>query len=130
MTDQNNDGADHGAGVLPMVHPFGLRVRGDIDRAGRPSLARALAWALRTGKADIHLDLSELTFIDAAGLQLIVHTAARLPPSRALVLLHAPATVHDLLALLGWRPDAHQRLRPVTEVTDPQGPGPAPCPPF
>jgi ABC-type transporter Mla MlaB component len=132
MTDRtdNGPGNGHGADVLPMVHPFGLRVRGDIDRASRPVLARALAWAIRTGKTDIHLDLSELTFIDAAGLRLIAQTAARLPPPRALVLQHAPASVPGLLALLGWRLDAHQRLRPETEVIDPQGPDPAPSSPF
>ncbi|MGR6919532.1 STAS domain-containing protein [[Actinomadura] parvosata] len=131
--DRGGPGNDRGnsvADVLAMVHPFGLRVRGDIDRAGRPLLARALAWAVRTGKSDIHLDLSELTFIDAAGLQLIAQTAARLPPHRALVLRHAPASVPGLLALLGWRLDADQRLRPETDVTDPQGPDPAPSPPF
>ncbi|NJP91780.1 STAS domain-containing protein [Nonomuraea sp. FMUSA5-5] len=128
--DPGNGPGNGGADVLAMVHPFGLRVRGDIDRAGRPLLARALAWALRTGKSDIHLDLSELTFIDAAGLRLIAQTAAGLPPHRALVLRHAPASVPGLLALLGWRLDAAQRLRPETDVTDPQGPDPAPSPPL
>ncbi|MFC5828655.1 STAS domain-containing protein [Nonomuraea insulae] len=122
---ERTDGA---ADVLAMVHPFGLRVRGDIDRASRPVLARALARAVRISRADIHLDLSELTFIDVAGLRLILHTAAGLPPPRALVLQDAPATVRDLLALLGWELGPDQRLRPATDASDPQGPHPAPPP--
>ncbi|GAA4931024.1 anti-anti-sigma factor [Nonomuraea thailandensis] len=125
MTDRTDDAAD----VLPMVHPFGLRVRGDIDRASRPVLARSLAWAVRISKADIHLDLSELTFIDAAGLQLVVRTAAGLRPPRALVLVNASATVRDLLTLLSWQLDPEQRLRPEGGAADPQGPDPAPAPP-
>ncbi|MEV1003556.1 STAS domain-containing protein [Nonomuraea sp. NPDC050202] len=125
MTDRTDGAAD----VLPMVHPFGLRVRGDIDRASRPVLARSLAWAVRISKADIHLDLSELTFIDAAGLQLIVRTAAGLPPPRALALVNAPASVLELLTLLSWQLDPEQRLRPQGGAADPQGPDPAPAPP-
>ncbi|MGW3348865.1 STAS domain-containing protein [Nonomuraea rubra] len=124
-----SDRTDGDADVLPMVHPFGLRVRGDIDRASRPLLARALAWAVRMSKADIHLDLSELTFIDAAGLQLVVRTAAGLPPPRALVLMNAPATVLELLTLLSWQLDPERRLRPEGGAADPQGPDPAPAPP-
>ncbi|MEV0387178.1 STAS domain-containing protein [Nonomuraea sp. NPDC050643] len=113
------------ADVLPMVHPFGLRVRGDIDRAGRPVLARALSWAVRLGAADIHLDLSELTFIDAAGLRLIVTTAAGLPPPRRLIVQHPPPVVPGLLALLGWRLGPDQRMYPSANCNDAHGPDPA-----
>lgn len=113
MTDRPTDPAD----VLPMVHPFGLRVRGEIDHAGRPALARALAWALRIGETDIHLDLSELTFIDAGGLRLIVSTATDLPPPRRLVVRHASPAVRELLALLGWRLGPGERLYPVTNAS-------------
>ncbi|GGS92041.1 STAS domain-containing protein [Nonomuraea spiralis] len=125
MTDRTGGPAD----VLPMVHPFGLRVRGELDRHGRPALARALAWASRIGEADIHLDLSELTFIDAGGLRLIIGTATDLPPPRRLVLQHAPASVRELLALLGWRLGPGHHLYPVAGESHPHGPDPAPSPP-
>ncbi|NUP67380.1 MAG: STAS domain-containing protein [Nonomuraea sp.] len=118
MTDLPEDPAD----VLPMVHPFGLRVRGEIDHAGRPALARALAWALRIGETDIHLDLSELTFIDAGGLRLILSTAADLPPPRRLILQHASPSVRELLALLGWRLGPGQGLYPAVNAAEHDGP--------
>ncbi|MEU5861271.1 STAS domain-containing protein [Nonomuraea sp. NPDC047529] len=125
MTDQTGGPAD----VLPMVHPFGLRVRGEIDHHGRSALARALAWALRIGETDLHLDLSELTFIDAGGLRLIMSAATGLPPPRRLVLQNASPTVRELLALLGWRLGPDDQLYEVVGESHPHGPDPAPSPP-
>ncbi|MEU1391012.1 MULTISPECIES: STAS domain-containing protein [unclassified Nonomuraea] len=125
MNDQTGDPAD----VLPMVHPFGLRVRGEIDHHGRPALARALAWALRIGETDIHLDLSELTFIDAGGLRLIISTATDLPPPRRLVLQNASSTVRELMELLGWRLGPEDQLYRMINASHPHGPDPAPSPP-
>jgi anti-anti-sigma factor len=89
--------------IVPVVHPFGLRVSGDIDRSTRHLLENALTWAVQVGEHDIHLDLSALTFIDAAGLRLFAATAAALSPRRKLILDPVPPTVRDLLVLLGWQ---------------------------
>ncbi|MFC4112625.1 STAS domain-containing protein [Nonomuraea zeae] len=95
---------------MPTVHPFGLRVSGEVDRSTRHLLEQALAWATDAGQDDIHLDLTQLTFIDAAGLRLIVATAAGLPAPRKLVLMPPPPVVRDLLSLLGWQLSPGLRL--------------------
>ncbi|MCK2214805.1 STAS domain-containing protein [Actinomadura sp. ATCC 31491] len=93
---------DGNARISPVVHPFGLRVSGEIDRDSHDLLARALAWAVRQGDGDVHLHLGALTFIDVTGLRKITSTAAGLPAPRKLVLDAIRPVVGRLLKLLGW----------------------------
>ncbi|SDK22082.1 STAS domain-containing protein [Nonomuraea jiangxiensis] len=90
------------ARVTPVAQPFGLRVSGEIDWSNRRLLADALEWALTSDDRDIRLDLSGLTFIDVAGLRLIVAVAARLSPPRGLILSSASPLTLRLLDLTGW----------------------------
>ncbi|GAA3568701.1 hypothetical protein GCM10022419_056870 [Nonomuraea rosea] len=107
--------------IVPVVHPFGLRVSGDIDRSTRHLLERALLWAVSVGDDDIHLDLTQLTFIDAAGLRLIASTAATLPQPRKVILAAAPPVVRDLLGLLGWQLSPGLRLYVPKNGSGPHG---------
>jgi anti-anti-sigma factor len=101
----------HGqARVTPIPHPLGLRVTGEIDRSNRHLLADGLRWAARLDGQDIRLDLAGLTFIDAAGLRLILATSIALPPERRLILDPAPPHVRELFARLGWNLSADQHL--------------------
>ncbi|MFI7453148.1 STAS domain-containing protein [Nonomuraea sp. NPDC049714] len=101
----------HGqAQVTHIPHPPGLRVTGEIDRSNRRLLADGLRWAARQGGQDIRLDLAGLTFIDVAGLRLILATAAALSPVRRLILDPAPSHVRELLARLGWSLSADLHL--------------------
>ncbi|UBU11753.1 STAS domain-containing protein [Nonomuraea gerenzanensis] len=93
---------DDRARVTLVAHPFGLRISGEIDRGNRHLLTGALGWALLAGSHDIRLDLSGLTFIDVAGMRLIVVVAARLPGDRELVLDPISPAVRRVLALTGW----------------------------
>ncbi|WP_052423110.1 STAS domain-containing protein [Nonomuraea candida] len=95
-------GASH-ASISPVVDPHGLRISGELDRDTAPVLARALAWAVRSGTADIHLDLGEVTFIDVGAVRLITRTATELPAPRRLILDPIPPMMGRLLHLLGWR---------------------------
>ncbi|WP_336213860.1 STAS domain-containing protein [Nonomuraea sp. LPB2021202275-12-8] len=106
MTFERNGQAQ----IMHILHPLGLRVTGEIDRSNRRVLARALRWATRIDDQDIRLDLGGLSFIDAAGLRLILATAAGLRPGRELILDPAPPAVRELLARLGWGLTAGQRL--------------------
>ncbi|GAA4911568.1 anti-anti-sigma factor [Nonomuraea thailandensis] len=90
------------ARVTLVAHPFGLRITGEIDRGNRHLLAGALGWALLAGSHDIRLDLSGLTFIDVAGLRLVIVAAARLPADRELILDPISPAVRRVLALTGW----------------------------
>ncbi|MEV0828152.1 STAS domain-containing protein [Nonomuraea rubra] len=93
---------DDRARVTLVPHPFGLRITGEIDRGNRHLLGGALDWALLAGSHDIRLDLSGLTFIDVAGMRLIIVAAARLSPDRELVLGPVSPVVRRVLALTGW----------------------------
>lgn len=93
---------DDRARVTLVPHPLGLRITGEIDRGNRHVLARALDWALLASGTDIRLDLSGLTFVDVAGMRLVVAAAARLFPHRVLILDPVSPVVRRLLALTGW----------------------------
>ncbi|MCK2216103.1 STAS domain-containing protein [Actinomadura sp. ATCC 31491] len=89
--------------ITPVLHPFGLRLSGRIDRDARHELARTLTWAARVHDGDIHLDMGRLAFIDAGGLRLIVGCADGLPAPRRVVLDPATPVTRKLLGLLGWQ---------------------------
>ncbi|NJP92899.1 STAS domain-containing protein [Nonomuraea sp. FMUSA5-5] len=98
--------AETGAGhvsIRPVVDPHGLSISGELDRDAAPLLARALAWAVRSGTGDIHLDLGGVTFIDVAAVRLIARTAAELPTPRRLIADPLTRPASRLLHLLGWR---------------------------
>lgn len=103
---------DDRARVTLVSHPFGLRITGEIDRGNRHLLARALDWTLLAGSEDIHLDLSDLTFIDVAGVRLIVVAAARLSPGHELILGPVSPVVRRLLMLTGWEDAPGLRILP------------------
>jgi ABC-type transporter Mla MlaB component len=68
------------------AHPFyrGVRLVGELDLANRSILLGALA--VLAGEADdVHLDISELGFIDVGGLAEIVAFAEEHRPHRVIV---------------------------------------------
>ncbi|WP_431676199.1 STAS domain-containing protein [Kitasatospora sp. KL5] len=81
--------------------PAIVAARGDIDLATAPRLRRVLARALKTHR-DVVLDLSEVTFIDCAGLGALVE-ARNLAGRRGgrLVLRGAGPCVVRLIRLTG-----------------------------
>lgn len=93
--------------ITPIDNPRGLRVEGEVDWQNACELERALAEALEWG-GDVWLDLSQLRFIDVAGLGLIAQAASRLPAGRRLVLHGASPLVRKVLAIFSW--DASPKL--------------------
>ncbi|MBP0450671.1 STAS domain-containing protein [Kitasatospora sp. RG8] len=86
--------------------PFVVRARGEIDLHAAPSLRRALSAALASHRAVV-LDLSEVTFMDCAGLGALVWARNQADRSgRRLVLRGAGRCVVRLLKLTGL----HRRL--------------------
>ncbi|MEU8517688.1 STAS domain-containing protein [Kitasatospora sp. NPDC048722] len=86
--------------------PFVVRARGEIDFDTAPSLRRALAAALESHR-EVVLDLSEVTFMDCAGLGALVRARNQADRSgRRLVLRGAGRCVVRLLKLTGL----HRRL--------------------
>ncbi len=51
-----------------------IRLRGELDLAGVPSLSRRLI-AMRNRHAAVILDLDQLTFIDMSGLRVVMQAA-------------------------------------------------------
>ncbi|MFE4361117.1 MULTISPECIES: STAS domain-containing protein [Streptomycetaceae] len=86
--------------------PFIVRAHGEIDLDAAPSLRRALATALESHR-EVVLDLSEVTFMDCAGLGALVRARAQADRCGArLVLRGAGRRVVRLLKLTGL----HRRL--------------------
>ena len=89
--------------ITTLTSEHGLRLAGEVDFSNRHELETALdSWA--DHDTDLHLDLSELDFIDTGSTRLLVAAAARLSPGRRLFLHHPPRHLQRILALL-W-PDA------------------------
>src|SRR3954454_15376625 len=79
---------DFDDGVLTITRTFrprGLRLKGELDGSRHAVFAEALTTVSRVG-GDIHLDLSELRFIDLGALNMMAGTALRLADRGRLVL--------------------------------------------
>lgn len=81
--------------------PLGLRLAGDVDAFTVSVVAGALQ-TLRAEEGDIHLELSELQFMDVAGLELLVSTAQDLDDGRSLVLHALSPHLRRVMELVGW----------------------------
>lgn len=54
-----------------------IRIRGELDIAGCPTVERELEAAERSGPERLIIDLEQLEFIDARGLRVLVEAARR-----------------------------------------------------
>jgi anti-anti-sigma factor len=83
------------------AHPYypGVRLIGELDLANRSVLFAALS-LLGRERVDVHLDISELEFVDAAGLAEIVAFAEEHRPHR--VILEGPSPVVRRVIDVAW----------------------------
>ncbi|MDN3358655.1 MEDS domain-containing protein [Actinomadura sp. DC4] len=94
---------DDGVLRITRTHtPVGLRLSGELDAARHPPFVAALT-ALGEANTDIHLDFTDVRFLDLATLTLLVTHALRTQPGHGLVLDHLPPDVVRLIESLGWR---------------------------
>lgn len=102
-----------GENILLKIEPSarGLRFVGEVDASTLGLMTTALDAAVKSG-GDIDLDFSELSFIDIAGVTVLVQVAARLGERRTLVVRHPPRAMHRILAL-GWRDQPSGNLKVV-----------------
>lgn len=84
------------------AHDVVLEVRGELDLGSAPKLERKLREAEDSNPSRIVLDLSELAFMDASGISLVIR-ALRWADANGhrLALRPAPANVQRMLALAG-----------------------------
>ncbi len=91
-------GYDGGLSIGTLPGRTGLRLAGAVDMASLARLRAAVA-ALPAGGDAVHLDLSELFFIDVAGTRELV-AITRLTPPRRLILHDPPMCLRRILGLL------------------------------
>jgi anti-anti-sigma regulatory factor len=89
--------------IVPLTGRSGVRMIGEADLSGRRALESALD-GIPAEPGDVHLDLAELTFIDAGGVTLLVKKARQLGPGRRLVLHDPPRVLRRILGLLWGEP--------------------------
>lgn len=88
-----------------------LRLTGELDLASRDELCASLL-AAEESAAVVSIDLTDLDFIDCAGLAVLHDAAARAARSgRKLVLIGGSGQVQRVLDLTGWPASAECRRR-------------------
>lgn len=79
-----------------------LRLQGELDMAGVPSLEAAVRRICRDGTNSIALDLSGLGFIDSTGLAAIVHVSGLCAKyGYTFRIVPGPPAVHRLFEVTG-----------------------------
>jgi anti-anti-sigma regulatory factor len=94
--------------------PPGVRLAGELDSARIEPLRHALGEAVRLD-GDIHINGTQLRFIDAAAAGVLVQAALALPPGRRMAVVCRPLTAKVLRAL---RADEIPHLRLVVIDVD------------
>ncbi|QDN54786.1 STAS domain-containing protein [Streptomyces sp. RLB3-17] len=89
--------------VISTICPSGLRFEGEIDLCSREVLAAALDEAVQFGSGDLHVDLTDVTFIDVAGIRMMTTVARTLSRDGRRLLLHAtPPGARKVIHVMGW----------------------------
>jgi anti-sigma B factor antagonist len=79
-----------------------LAVSGELDVVSAPALERRLREALSEPGAHVTLDLSDLEFVDSAGVSVLIKAKQDADSNgRTLVLARATEQVHRVFALVG-----------------------------
>lgn len=79
-----------------------LVLTGELDVVSAPELAQCLNEALAEGHARVTLDLSDLQFVDSAGVSVLIKAKQDAEShGRTLVLARATEQVHRVFALVG-----------------------------
>jgi anti-sigma B factor antagonist len=90
-----------------------IRAEGEVDVMTAPKLSAYLDSVLRSRDTDVAVDLTETTFLDSAGLHVLLNAARRLTRrSRRLIVVCAPGPVRHVIELA--------RLAETLGVSDPE----------
>ncbi len=86
--------------ISPLVNGKGLRLEGELDLAASPRLTEALL-DFATSEREVHLDLSEVSFMDSSGLRVILALARSRADIGSVVLLDPSAAVVRIFEIMG-----------------------------
>ena len=91
--------------VRPLKSRAGLRLAGDVDLATVEQLHAALAAIVADAECtdDVHLEMRDLHFIDAAGTRALIHRARALD-GRRIVLHDPPYALRRIIDVLWGQP--------------------------
>ncbi|MFG3207333.1 STAS domain-containing protein [Streptomyces sp. NPDC048192] len=89
----------HGLEVYPLPGRCGVRAAGDVNAATRPVWSEILDQLVRQGEGLVHLDMSQVTFIDVAGVTDLAMAAQSLRGGRRIVVQQPPPHVPRVLEL-------------------------------
>jgi anti-sigma B factor antagonist len=90
-----------------------IAVRGDLDYAAISEVARAIVDSVSRARADVVLDLGDVAFIDATGLEFLVRARRHVAKRGGTLTLSRPTPeVHRLLAICGIVDRDLSSLRP------------------
>lgn len=92
--------------LSPLVDDVGIKLTGEVDLATARQLTDALANI--SAESEVHLELTELTFIDSSGLSAIVAFARSRNGAGPLVMLNPSDHIERLFVITGL--DQHPRI--------------------
>jgi anti-anti-sigma factor len=81
--------------------PAGLKFAGEIDSSNAHAVTQSLI-AGGTAEGDVHLDVTQLRFIDVSGIRAIVSAAENLGEGRRILLHGLPAQLARVVSIVGW----------------------------
>ena len=88
--------------TAPAEEMVTIAVRGDLDEAAISEVARAIVDSVSGARADVTLDLGDVAFIDAAGLEFLMRARRHVAKRGGTLTLSRPTPeVHRLLAICG-----------------------------
>lgn len=89
--------------LVPSLHngQQSLRVTGDVDYHNAQALTSALEKAL-SWPGDLTIDMSDLEFIDLAGVRALARTAEQLPTGRKLHVVNLQPMLSEVIHVVGW----------------------------
>jgi anti-sigma B factor antagonist len=86
--------------ISPLVNEKGLRLAGELDLAAAPRLTEALL-DVASSEGDVHLDLTEVSFLDSSALRVILALARSRVDDGSIVLLDPTAAIVRILEITG-----------------------------
>jgi anti-anti-sigma factor len=87
--------------VVRASDPAGIRFAGEIDASNSSSVGISIA-AASAHEKDIHIDVTQLMFIDISGIRAFVTAAEALPEGRRMLLHGMPQQLETVIRLVGW----------------------------
>jgi anti-sigma B factor antagonist len=92
----------NGPDVQEREHEVVVRLHGDIDRATAPGLRQALEEALAAGRPLVLIDMTDVSYIDSAGLSVLVGSRRQLAEGQQLALCNVPARMQRVLRVTAF----------------------------